>query len=203
VKWDHNKASTGLPVSLFLERGLEVTLRRPLVQPGLRRLGVVLLVLGLIRVPLPQADFHNIRHHHGAGEVCPHHDHLLRWHPKASQSDDVAMLHWHWFLPQTQEGGGSPASGDDENTPFSGHALHAYLADCLEPNWNADPVIRPDARGRSLQHISPGVSLLNPSSSLASLVELSVPPAAKSASSLPLAAGPRAGLIDLFQRSNC
>jgi hypothetical protein len=200
---DHNNKLTGLLVSLFLKRGLDVTLRRLLAQPGLRRFGVVLLALGLIRIPLPQADFHNIRHHDGAGEVCPHHDHLLRWHPKANQNDDVAMLHWHWFVPQSQEGDGSPASGDGPNSPTSGHALHAYLADCLEPDWNSDPVIQPDARGRSIQGTAPGLSLLDPYSISTSLVPASPPPAAMLASSMPLTAGPRAGLIGLFQRSNC
>ena len=199
---DHNNSSIELLVSLFLERGLGVTLRRPLAQAGLRRFGVVLLALGLFRVPLPQADFHNIRHHDGTGEVCPHHDHLLRWHPKASQNEDVAMLHWHWFVPQSQDGD-RPPGGDDQNTPASGHALHAYLADCLEPDWNADPVIRTDARGRAFRSIAPSLSLLAPSGGLTSPVAASPPPAAMLASSMHCAAGLRAGLIGLFQRSNC
>jgi hypothetical protein len=161
------------------------------------------MALGLIRVPLPQADFHNIRHHDGAGEVCPHHDHLLRWHPQASRNDDVAMLHWHWFVPQSEDSDRSPGSGDDQNTPAQGHSLHAYLADCLEPDWNSDLVIRPDARGRSVQGTAPGFSLLNPSSVSTALVPASPPPTAVLASSIPFKASPRAGLIGLFQRSNC
>jgi hypothetical protein len=154
-------------------------------------------------VPLPQADFHNIRHHDGTGEVCPHHDHLLRWHPKASQNDDVAILHWHWFVPQSPDGDRSPGSGEDQNNPAPRHALHAYLADCLEPDWNADPVIRADARGRALQSIAPGLSLLAPCVGSNSLVLASPPPAAMLSSSMHLATGLRAGLIGLFQRSNC
>jgi hypothetical protein len=161
------------------------------------------LALGLLRVPLPQADFHNIRHHDGTGEVCPHHDHLLRWHPRASQNDDVAMLHWHWFLPQSQEGDRSPGSSDEQNNPASGLALHAYLADCLEPDWNADPVVPPDGRGRPLQSIVTGLSSLDPTGAPSSLVVASPPPAAMLASTTRLPAAPRAGLIGLFQRSNC
>ncbi len=179
-----------------------MTLRRPLAQAGLRRFGVLLLALGLFRVPLPQADFHNVRHHDGKGEVCPHHDHLLRWHPKASQNDDVAMLHWHWFVPQSQDGDRSPA-GDDQNTPAPGHTLHAYLADCLEPDWNARPAIATETRGRAFPSIATGLSLLAPSVGLTSPVPAPPPLAAMRASSMQLGVGPRAGLIGLFQRSNC
>ena len=76
-------------------------LRRPANASCLRLLGIVLLIPGLLRIPLPQVDYHNIRHHDGAGEFCPYHDHLLRWHPTASQNEDVAMLHWHWLVPQS------------------------------------------------------------------------------------------------------
>jgi hypothetical protein len=179
-----------------------VTLRRPLAQAGLRRFGVLLLALGLFRVPLPQADFHNIRHHDGRGEVCPHHDHLLRWHPKAGQNDDVAMLHWHWFVPQSQDGDRSPG-GDDQNSSAPGHILHAYLADCLEPDWNAHPAIGTDTRGRVFPSIATGLSPLAASVGLTSPVTASPPPVAMLSSSMRLAAGPRAGLIGLFQRSNC
>lgn len=66
-----------------------------------RALGIMLLIPGLLHVPLPRADFHVIRHHHGPGEVCPKHDHLLRWHPQAGDGDEVAVLHWHWLLPRS------------------------------------------------------------------------------------------------------
>src|SRR3954452_18321557 len=67
-----------------------------------RSLGIVFLILSLVHAPLPQPDFHNIRHHDGPGEVCDHHDHLLRWHPGAGVARDVAILHWHWFLPTSE-----------------------------------------------------------------------------------------------------
>ena len=179
-----------------------MTLRQPSAHAGLRRCGVLLLALGLFRVPLPQADFHNIRHHDGAGEICPHHDHLLRWHPQASRNDDVSMLHWHWFLPQSQAGDGSPG-GDDQSNPASRLALHAYLADGLEPDWNADPAIRADVRGRALQTVAPSLSLLAPCCSFISQTLAPASPASMLASATRLAARPRAGLIGLFQRSNC
>jgi hypothetical protein len=42
----------------------------------------------------------------------------------------------------------NPASGREGDGPIppSGPALHAHLPDCTEPDWRADPVIRPDNR---------------------------------------------------------
>jgi len=73
-------------------------LRRLARLRGMRALGIVFVILSLVHTPLPQPDFHNIRHHDGPGEICPFHDHLLRWHPDAGLADDVAVLHWHWFF---------------------------------------------------------------------------------------------------------
>ena len=73
-------------------------LRRLARLRGLRALGIVFVILSLVHTPLPQPDFHNIRHHDGPGEICTFHDHLLRWHPDAGLADDVAVLHWHWFF---------------------------------------------------------------------------------------------------------
>ncbi|MHC5543170.1 hypothetical protein ACYOEI_33525, partial [Singulisphaera rosea] len=85
-----------------------------------RRLGIILLIFSLVHTPLPEPDFHNIRHKDAPGEVCEHHDHLLRWHPNASLADDVAVLHWHWFLPQSERSNsGAP----------DGPALHAHVSD--------------------------------------------------------------------------
>ncbi len=134
-------------------------LRRPSKLPVLRLLGIVLLIPGLLRVPLPQVDYHNIRHHDGAGEVCPYHDHLLRWHPTAGRDNDVAVLHWHWLVPQSPDGSESSPSGEDQPVP-SGPAIHAYLVDYLEPEWTAGPLIRPDDRTRPLLVPSPGFSSL-------------------------------------------
>ena len=63
-----------------------------------------MLILSVVHVPLPQADYHNIRHHDAPGEICVYHDHLLRWHPSADLDDDVTMLHWHWFVPVVELG---------------------------------------------------------------------------------------------------
>lgn len=82
-----------------------------------------MLILGLVPLPLPEPDFHNIRHHDAPGEVCEHHDHLLRWHPGAGVARDVAVLHWHWYVP-TSPGAEPPAEGS------AGMALHAHA-----PAW--------------------------------------------------------------------
>jgi hypothetical protein len=103
----------------------------------------VILILGFLHIPLPQIDYHNVRHHDGAGEVCPHHDHLLRWHPSASQDDDLAILHWHWFLP-SPDGSDRRAGDDDRSGPF----LHAHLPDFVEPDCPLLVAIRPDPSGR-------------------------------------------------------
>src|SRR3954465_7953047 len=92
---------------------------------------VILLILGLVHTPLPQPDFHNIRHHDAPGEVCDHHDHLLRWHPGAGQADDVAVLHWHWFVP--------PSGASDAPPTQDGPALHAHVSDGFAATWDAAP----------------------------------------------------------------
>ena len=71
-----------------------MTARRKDHRSGLRILFIGVVILSVIHVPLPQADYHNVRHHDGPGEICDHHDHLLRWHPSADIGcrPDVAAL---------------------------------------------------------------------------------------------------------------
>lgn len=98
---------------------------------GISRIGISLLVLSLVHVPLPQPDYHNVRHHDAPGEVCEHHDHLLRWHPDASEAQDIAIFHWHWFLPST-----------DPSGPREGAAMHAHVAGWDAPTIEIlDPVV--------------------------------------------------------------
>ena len=106
-----------------------------------RMVGMIMLIPGLLHVPLPEADFHVIRHHHGYGEVCPHHDHLLRWHPLADESEDVAVLHWHWLLPQSL----------DVLLSDSSPTLHAHVVDDLQMEWNGEQaVISSEECGRTI-----------------------------------------------------
>ena len=96
-----------------------------------------MLILSAIHIPLPQADYHNIRHHDAPGEICPFHDHLLRWHPAATSDADVALFHWHWFVPLVQPGAGcapvlhvdlgelpTPAEGGGQNALEDGFLDH-------------------------------------------------------------------------------
>ncbi len=186
----------------FLGRGLGVKLR-PFSQTGLRLLWVTMLIPGLFRVPLPQADYHNIRHHHGVGEICPHHDHLLRWHPTAGQADDVAVVHWHWIIPQTGDSGDNSGSENDNPLAPARLHLHAYHLDSLEPDWTGDPVIVPDCRGRLL----PDPSSVSPGVHLAHDLALIRPPSARAwPGSVPEPIAPgivRAGLLGLSQQWNC
>src|SRR4051812_46499638 len=106
-------------------------------------LGVAWVALSLVHAPLPQPDFHNVRHHDDAGQVCEFHDHLLRWHPgaRASASADVAVLHWHWFLPGSED---APASDSDTE----GAALHAHVPDWSAGPWGQDAPVVADAPAR-------------------------------------------------------
>src|SRR5512142_1697159 len=117
-----------------------MSLRRLARLRGMRALGIVFVILSLVHTSLLQPDFHNIRHHDGAGEVCPFHDHLLRWHPTAGRDSDVAVLHWHWLAPQGQDGDASSPAEDGQPSP-TGPAIHAHLLDCLEPEWTTGPLI--------------------------------------------------------------
>jgi hypothetical protein len=163
----------------------------------------MMLVPGLLRVPLPQADFHNIRHHDGAGEICPLHDHLLRWHPTASQNDDVATVHWHWIIPPAGDSGDGSASGNGDRDGFPSPLLHAYHLDCFEPDWSGDPVIGPDQRGRLSHDISPG----HATPELAYNGHVGAPAGCRICAGSEIAhialGIPRAGLLGLSQRWNC
>jgi hypothetical protein len=104
------------------------------------RWGLGLLVLSLLHTPLPEPDYHNIRHHDAPGEICEHHDHLLRWHPGAGTAQDVAILHWHWFLPTSQPAGRA--------FPDSGPAFHAHVSDWAASTWEQAPSLSPDTSSR-------------------------------------------------------
>jgi hypothetical protein len=180
-----------------------VTFRRPSRRSGTQLPGIVLVILGLLRVPLPQADYHNIRHHDGAGEICPHHDHLLRWHPRAGGEKDVAVLHWHWVLPQPQGSGERPESGLGWPHPASAPRLHAFLADDLALDWSGTPAVRPPSMGRFL--LDPPSSASAPYvAASCSLAACSTPPAMlKTGSRAGSQRAMRAGLLGLFQQRNC
>ncbi len=106
-----------------------------------RNLAVSLLILALLPTPLPKVEFHNVRHHDEAGQVCEYHDHLLRWHPDAAAGADVAVLHWHWGWPV-------PDPTDDGHTGTIPR-LHAYLAEEALPTAESAPAIVPDGMARS------------------------------------------------------
>ncbi|MGP0068606.1 MAG: hypothetical protein ACLQGP_34025 [Isosphaeraceae bacterium] len=171
---------------------------------GRRALGISFLILSTIHIPLPQPDYHNIRHHDTPGEICPYHDHLLRWHPSADANEDVALLHWHWFVPLVEPGARQPGSDDEHRAPGSGPALHAHLGDWPEPDWTGSPVLRPDGRGRLLDRLalelsagadSPFNSVALASGSLQSGWSSACPPGG--------VALLRAARTSLFQRWNC
>jgi hypothetical protein len=160
------------------------------------------VVLSVIHVPLPQADFHNVRHHDAPGEVCLHHDHLLRWHPSADSDADQTLLHWHWFLPMLEPGDHHERPGDDHHRPGSGPALHAHVGDGLVPNdWRGEPVIQAAGFWRLIDHLMLG-------SAMAGVHELS-PALAKARPPGHLlrgadaAGGLRAVRAAMFQRWNC
>lgn len=166
--------------------------RRWARQRGARGLGVLGLIFSLVHTPLPQPDYHNIRHHDGPGELCAYHDHLLRWHPQAKAAEDVALLHWHWFVPLSERPE-APASDD-------GPAWHAHVADWDAGTWDSDAprLSTPCARFAERPAPSPITALLPvlinaPAPSLASH-----PPQAFSATF-----APRVSLASLLQRWSC
>lgn len=105
-----------------------------------RLLGIALMLPGMLQVPLPQIDFHVIRHLHGNGEVCPKHDHLLRWHPQAGEGQDVAVLHWHWLLPHSDEAIPDAAG---RSIPV----LHAHDGDQDRPDPGSGPIVVRETSG--------------------------------------------------------
>jgi hypothetical protein len=126
-------------------------------QRGARSLGIILLIFSHVHTPLPQPDFHNIRHHDAPGEVCDHHDHLLRWHPGAGIAQDVAILHWHWFLP-TSEPSNSPLP--DHQPALHAHVLDGFASTCDDaPRIVADSQSRPLARTATLAHAAVSLDL--------------------------------------------
>lgn len=84
------------------------------------RAGIIFLILGVLHVPLPQPDYHSLRHHDGCvGEVCAHHNHLLQWHGGSKDSPgEEPVFHWHWFWPGHETG---QHDTDGSTTPL----LHA------------------------------------------------------------------------------
>lgn len=106
-------------------------------------LTVSLLILALLPTPWPKVEFHNVRHHDAAGQVCEYHDHLLRWHPDASGAQDVAVLHWHWAWP-------SQAPDESEHGDGDGLRLHAHLPDEVMPDAESGPLLVADTSSRSL-----------------------------------------------------
>ncbi len=170
---------------------------------GVRALAISLLIFGVIHVPLPQADYHNIRHHDGPGEVCVYHDHLLRWHPTANSNDDVSLLHWHWFVPPGELGDLSHPGGDAPGTPASGPAIHAHLPNCLVPTWPGELVSRLDIRSSIVDYLTLTLSASSSPVFAGELALIDSSPRRFGARGLDEGGGLRAERIAMFQRWNC
>ena len=127
---------------------------------SIRLVTIVATVLGLVRVPLPQLDYHSIRHQDGPGEVCTYHDHLLRWHPQTIAHEEITVLHWHWFTP-TGTGASLPESPADQDGP-AWHALvpvpEAVVGDngqCVLSGHEPEPISRVVATSADLELMVP------------------------------------------------
>jgi hypothetical protein len=166
-------------------------------------LGIGILILSVVHVPLPQADYHNIRHHDAPGEICGYHDHLLRWHPSADLDDDVTMLHWHWFVPIVEYGDHRQRPDDGQHRPGSGPSVHAQLGDWPAPDWRGDAVVRPDSRGRLLDRLVEGLSDASLAHSADQLILLGPNKARFQAQDRDGTGGLRAPRTTLLQRWNC
>src|SRR3954452_5936078 len=168
--------------------------RRSAQHRGARGLGIIVLILALVHTPLPQPDFHNIRHHDGTGEVCEHHDHQLTWHPGAGVADDVTVLHWHWAFPAV-----SPFDMPPEG---AGPAVHAHVVDWQAATWEEGPQVSADTTSRIVGPLE------TPASPTFLTLPATPPPAVHApgtprslAFSAPFA--PRADLSCLYQRWVC
>jgi hypothetical protein len=166
-------------------------------------LGIGMLILSLVHVPLPQADYHNIRHHDAPGEICGYHDHLLRWHPRADLDDDVSMLHWHWFVPVVEFGDHHVRPNDENHGPGPGPSVHAQLGDWPAPDWNGEPLVRPDARGRLLDQFVLGQSDASMACLSAELAPAGLHAGLMFARAHDHQGAMRASRTVLFQRWNC
>jgi hypothetical protein len=164
-----------------------------------RLLGISLLIASVVRVPLPQADYHNIRHHDAPGEICPFHDHLLRWHPSAAIDADVALLHWHWFVPLAESDDPNPPNGDDRQGPF----LHAHFSDWPSPDWLDEPVISPDVRSRLADELTARLATIDGAYLASHFVPTDSLPSSFSVVSPGAEDGLRAGRIAVLERWNC
>ena len=136
--------------------GLGVNLR-PFSQTGLRLLWVTMLIRGCFafRCRRPTTTTYGITM--ASGEICPHHDHLLRWHPTAGQADDVAVVHWHWIIPQTGDSGDN--SGSENDNPLAPRsAAPARLSSRLSrAGLDGDPVIVRTAGGGCCRILRPSL----------------------------------------------
>jgi hypothetical protein len=167
-------------------------------------MGIGLLIVSLIHVPLPQADYHNIRHHDGPGERCLYHDHLVRWHPSAEFDEDVALLHWHWFVPVVELGNPLHRTGDDDQRPGSGPAMHAHVGDSLQPDdWRSEPVLQPEGRGRVCAHLALAQSDSDSAHPSDHPFPFNTDPGRLCTGAASLGAGMRALRTGLLERWNC
>lgn len=108
--------------------------------------GIILLILAVAHVPLPRAEYHSVSHHDGPNQVCELHQHLLRWHPTAGPGEMVAVLHWHWFLPQRSHHD-EPGPADHGGDP--GDPAPLAFEDDLTIGDDAPPSLTLDALPRS------------------------------------------------------
>ncbi|WP_422927761.1 hypothetical protein [Singulisphaera sp. PoT] len=108
-----------------------------------RRLWVVLAILSVSHVPLPVADFHDLQHNHGQGQICSLHNHLLLWHA-SDEGPGRPVFHVHWVLlskPAFVSGARGPVFHADSPNPFD-HKLSDDLPKLAAEASRRSPVER-------------------------------------------------------------
>lgn len=101
----------------------------------LRVATIALLVIAIVRPPLPVPDYHQVEHRDGPGQFCEYHEHLLRWHSDGGSETPTAVLHWHWMIFRPLQS--TPSPSDDPDSPLN--ICHSLGTDWLAPNWAEAP----------------------------------------------------------------
>lgn len=138
----------------------------PHKRPLAVRVMVWFVVWWMARLPVAVPDFHEVDHHHDAGQTCLYHEHLSRWHApeeETSEPDHQALLHWHWLIPgwsardyQRDGTGQEPETGQNAATNMAmlvpEHERFDVLESFIQENARSEkPLLGPTSTSDSVK----------------------------------------------------